>query len=269
MEGWIKLHRKLLVWEWYSKPVVKSVFIHSLLRANHKDGKWQGKPVKRGQFISSIDAMMRELGHSRQEIRTALKHLKSTNELTSVSGSQHTVFTVINYDLYQEPTNDQPTINQQLTNDQPTTNQRSTTNNNVKKEKNEKELKNEISLIKSKPKDDLSYEPFFALGMDQAQIDEVKQIRKDNKGGKLTQRVINTLAKEFSEANALGLTNEGILNEWASRGWKSFKAEWTQQAKSNNSDWNSSKNALIENGAYSQKTAQTIDILNNWTPPED
>jgi predicted transcriptional regulator len=129
MSGWIKLHRKLLNWEWYSKPVVKSIFIHSLLRANHKDGKWQGKEIKRGSYISSVDKLSNELGHSRQEIRTALKHLKSTNELTTVSGSQHTVFIVVNYDSYQNETSD-------LTNEQPTANQRSTTNKNEKNEKN-------------------------------------------------------------------------------------------------------------------------------------
>ena len=131
MSGWIKLHRKLLEWEWYYKPVVKSVFIHSLLRANHKDGNWQGKEIKRGSYISSVDKLIKELGHSRQEIRTALKHLKSTSELTITSGSQHTVFTVINYENYQESTNE-------LTNEQPTANQPSTTNKNDKNEDNEK-----------------------------------------------------------------------------------------------------------------------------------
>lgn len=129
MSGWIKLHRKLLDWEWYSKPVVKSIFIHSLLRANHKDGKWRGIDVKRGSYISSVDKLIKELGHSRQEIRTALKHLKSTNELTTDSGSQHTVFTVVGYENYQGETSE-------LTNEQPTVNQPSTTNKNVKNEKN-------------------------------------------------------------------------------------------------------------------------------------
>jgi uncharacterized phage protein (TIGR02220 family) len=131
MSGWIKLHRKLLDWEWYSKPVVKSVFIHSLLRANHKDGKWRGKDVKRGSYISSVDKLIDDLGHTRQEIRTALKHLKSTNELTTKSSAQHTVFTVVNYENYQDTTNE-------LTNEQPTANQQSTTNKNDKNDKNEK-----------------------------------------------------------------------------------------------------------------------------------
>ena len=129
--GWIKLHRKLLDWEWYSKPVVKSIFIHSLLRANHKDGNWQGIEIKKGSYISSVDKLIKELGHTRQEIRTAIKHLKLTNELTTSSGSQHTVFTVVNYENYQEVTSE-------ATNEQPTANQRTTTNKNVKNEKNKK-----------------------------------------------------------------------------------------------------------------------------------
>jgi hypothetical protein len=143
MSGWIKLHRKLLEWEWYSKPVVKSVFIHSLLRANHKDGKWRGNDVKRGSYISSVDKLIDDLGHTRQEIRTALKHLKSTNELTTKSSAQHTVFIVVNYENYQDATND-------LTNEQPTANQQSTTNKNDKNDK-----KKDITPLvqpKAKPK---------------------------------------------------------------------------------------------------------------------
>lgn len=142
MSGWIKLHRKLLEWEWYSKPVVKSVFIHSLLRANHKDSKWRGIEVKRGSYISSVDKLIKELGHSRQEIRTALKHLKSTNELTTSSAPQHTVFTVTGYESYQDATDE-------LTNEQPTANQRATTNKN---DKNVKNVKNKDSKAVARAK---------------------------------------------------------------------------------------------------------------------
>lgn len=157
MSGWIKLHRKLLAWEWYSKPVVKSVFIHSLLRANHKDGKWQGKEIKRGSFISSIDKLSTELGHSRQEIRTALKHLKSTNELTTIGNTQHTVFIVVNYESYQDETSE-------LTNYQPTANQRLTTNKNDKNEDNEKK-DNDLSKIDHKAVANI-FNKYFCKGID-------------------------------------------------------------------------------------------------------
>lgn len=121
MSGWIKLHRTMLDWEWYSKPVVRSVFIHCLLRANHKDKKWQGKLVKRGEFISSFGKLSEETGFSVQEIRTAIKHLKSTSDLTSKGMSQHTVFKVENYDKYQDLTSE-PTSEQQAINKRATTN---------------------------------------------------------------------------------------------------------------------------------------------------
>ena len=42
MEGWIKVHRKLVDWEWYNDINVKVVFLHLLLTANHKEKQWKG-----------------------------------------------------------------------------------------------------------------------------------------------------------------------------------------------------------------------------------
>ncbi len=114
MSGWIKLHRGLLDWEWYDDANTCRVFIHCLLRANHREKKWKGKTISRGQFISSFDKMAGELGLSRQKIRTAMGNLGSTSEITIESCTQHTVFTVKNYESFQsetsEATNEEPTI---------------------------------------------------------------------------------------------------------------------------------------------------------------
>lgn len=67
---------------------------------------------------------------------------------------------------------------------------------------------------------------FSPLCMTDEQIAEVKRIRKKNKGGALTQRVVNGLAAEFESAAKIGWGPEDILSEWELRGWKSFKAEW-------------------------------------------
>lgn len=40
MEGWIKVHRSLTQWQWYTNPVVKVVFLHLLLICNHKPNTW-------------------------------------------------------------------------------------------------------------------------------------------------------------------------------------------------------------------------------------
>jgi len=100
--GWIKIHRQLLDWEWYNDVNTTRVFLHLLLVANHKDNKWRGIEIKRGQRLTSISALADETHLSIKNIRTSIKRLKSTNEVASHSTAQHTVFTMVNYDLYQE-----------------------------------------------------------------------------------------------------------------------------------------------------------------------
>tara|TARA_R110000764_G_scaffold29681_2_gene69399 strand:+ start:10699 stop:11388 length:690 start_codon:yes stop_codon:yes gene_type:complete len=104
--GWIKIHRKLTSWEWYNDVNTTRVFLHLLLVANHKDNKWRGIEIKRGQRLTSISALASETNLSIKNIRTSIKRLKSTNEVASHSTAQHTVFTMVNYDLYQEGANE-------------------------------------------------------------------------------------------------------------------------------------------------------------------
>lgn len=83
-----------------------------------------GETIPRGSFVTSLDSLGKELGLSVQEIRTALKHLISTGELTSKSTNKYRIITVVNYEMYQQ-VNKQPnsplTSNQQATNNQLTT----------------------------------------------------------------------------------------------------------------------------------------------------
>jgi len=101
MEGWIKLHRKLLDWEWYSDTNAKVLFLHCLLKANIKDTTWKGMEIKRGQFFTSNLSLSNELGLSIKEIRNSLKKLEKTGELTFFGASNGTMVTVCNYDNYQ------------------------------------------------------------------------------------------------------------------------------------------------------------------------
>jgi hypothetical protein len=127
-QGWIKLHRQILEWEWYSDNNCFRLFLHLLLKANHKEKRFKGIELKVGSIVTSRDLLARETGLTSQQIRTALTKLISTNEITNVTSSQGTIIQIVNYEKYQVPTNE-------ITNEQPTSNQQSTTNNNVKKEK--------------------------------------------------------------------------------------------------------------------------------------
>lgn len=119
-ENWIKLHSKILEWEWYKNSNVFRVFIHCLLKANWKDGKFEGQTIPKGSFVTSRKNLSEELDMSIQNIRTALKNLEKTKNLTIKTTNKFTIIKVNNYELYQQP-------NQQLTNNQPATNQQLTT----------------------------------------------------------------------------------------------------------------------------------------------
>lgn len=132
--GWVKMHRSMLDWEWYSDINVCRLFTHMILKANHKDNKWRGILIKRGQTLTSLNTLESETGLSKSQIRTAVKKLISTREIAQQSHSQHTVFTVVNYDSYQgDDTQDStPVASESHTNDT-----RVTSNKNDKNDKNE------------------------------------------------------------------------------------------------------------------------------------
>lgn len=106
MEGWIKMYRKLIEWEWYNDINTKVVFLHLLLTANHKEKKWQGNTILKGQKLTSLEHLSKEVGLSIQQTRTALKKLKSTNEITIKSTNKYTLITIEKYSDYQDKDED-------------------------------------------------------------------------------------------------------------------------------------------------------------------
>lgn len=151
MEGWIKVHRKLVDWEWYNDINVKVVFLHLLLTANHKEKQWKGQTILRGQKLTSIEHLADDVGLTFQQTRTALKKLKSTHEITIKTTNKNTLITIEKFNNYQfeidednkqnnKQFNNLITNNQQTNNKQITTNknEKNDNNDNIKKEKNKK-----------------------------------------------------------------------------------------------------------------------------------
>ncbi|MCB6475569.1 hypothetical protein LI171_04865 [Emergencia timonensis] len=157
MNGFIKLHRKLVEWEWYSDSATKDVFLHLLLSANFKPTSWKGIEIKPGQVVIGRKKLSEELGLSERQVRTALNHLKSTNEVAIETTNRFSVVTVVNWEKYQiESSDDDKQTDQQNANDRPTSDQQTTSKRpqrkNVKKDKNVKKERNIIppprSLLK-------------------------------------------------------------------------------------------------------------------------
>ena len=111
-ETWNKLHSKLMNWEWYQDHKTKSLFIHCLLKANWQDGKYKGIDIPRGSFVTGRKKLSQELGMSEQEIRTCLKKLEKSENLTINATKQFSIISIKNYNEYQQR-------NQRATNEQP------------------------------------------------------------------------------------------------------------------------------------------------------
>jgi len=149
--GWIKLHRSLLEWEWYSDLNTRVLFIHFLLLANHAEQKWRGITIKEGQFLTGLKSLASTTGLTPQQIRTAISKLESTREITLYRTNKYSIISISNWHRYQT---DNRQINMNLTNEQQTNNKQVTTNKNTKELKNEKNKgsfkKNEFYENKSK-----------------------------------------------------------------------------------------------------------------------
>lgn len=182
LNGFVKIHRKLLQWGWYQDNAVKGVFLHLLLTARFDNGIWMGKEIKAGQVIIGTEQLAKDLGFTRQQIRTALNKLKSTNEITIQPTNKYSIITLVNWSEYQEreilqndynKKNDEKklekstnkitnkylaeilesqgladeqieTITNKITNEQPTNNQQITNNQPQRKnDKNDKNIYNE------------------------------------------------------------------------------------------------------------------------------
>ena len=140
LNGYVRLYRKLVEWGWYRDSVVKDVFLHLLMIANWKDGAYMGHAIHPGDAIIGTKQLAADLGFSRQQVRTALKKLESTGEISIFSTNRFSIVTIENWGLYQ---GDDSESNQQITNRQPTDNQQITNRQPHLKKERKKEGKKE------------------------------------------------------------------------------------------------------------------------------
>ena len=128
--GWIKIHRKMLDWEWYDDIPTKILLLHLLLTANYENKKWHGHPVLKGERITSLQHLADETQLTVQQVRTALIKLEKTGEVTRKATNKYTHIVLTKWDKYQETK--QPSTSK-ATNEQQTDNKRTTTTKEGKK----------------------------------------------------------------------------------------------------------------------------------------
>ena len=143
----VLINRKILGWEWYKDITTYKLFTHLIFKANYVDDIHRGVPVLRGQLYTGLDKLSFQTGLSLQNIKTSLKKLILTSNITSKSTNKYRIITVLKYDTYQLANN----LDNKQSNFQLTSNLTASKEYKELKELNKKLLK-ELKDIKSKPK---------------------------------------------------------------------------------------------------------------------
>lgn len=142
--AFVKIDKDLPNWQWFNKDHMLQFWIYLLCKATYKECCVGGVELKKGQVIIGRKKIAEKLEISEQNVKTYIRRLKNSGEITTKSTNKYTIVTIVKWEDYQvipqiinQQTNHQ--INQQLTNNQPRTNQQSTTIKEIKEQKEVKE----------------------------------------------------------------------------------------------------------------------------------
>lgn len=157
MEGWIKVHRKILDSHVFGNPELFKLFMLCLLRANHKkryvhiNGVSNPVEVTPGQFVTGREALHRQYYsmplNDEKTPRTIwrwMEKLEKRGALSIKSANKYSIITIVNWDKYQKTNSDVQQNDQQPSSSCPTDDQQVSTDKNVKNAQN---AKNELARL--------------------------------------------------------------------------------------------------------------------------
>lgn len=193
--GFITLKRKITDSSWYGNPDYLALFIHMLLKANHKERTVvignQSIVVKRGQFISGRKALSAETGVQESKVTRILKLFKSEQQIKQQAFSKFSLFSIVNYEKYQSP---ERQVEQQMNNKRTASEQQMNTNNNVNNVNNVNKKDKHASLAGK-------------LGVDVLLIERIVKHRRDIKQPANTEKKIELVTKDL-----ISCVNQGFFS---------------------------------------------------------
>ena len=131
MEGWIRIHRKIIDVPWFNKSEYVHLWLYLLLKANHKDQEiFIGNEkilVKRGQLLTSRHKLSEVVHIQENKIYRILKCFENEHQIEQHKTPKYTVISIVNYDMYQKT---EQVVEQQTNNECTTDEQQMNTNNN-------------------------------------------------------------------------------------------------------------------------------------------
>lgn len=106
MEGWIKLHRKMLDNAVVSRDAeTLSIWVYLLLNATHKETPafFKGKKIvlKPGQLITGRNSIADELNISASKVQRTLKCYEIEHQIEQQTSSKNRLISIVNWNEYQ------------------------------------------------------------------------------------------------------------------------------------------------------------------------
>jgi hypothetical protein len=98
--GWIKLHRKMMRWEWFNDSHMVHIFIYFLLKANRTEGRWKGLKIQTGQLAIGLRSLSKKTGMTYATVRYCLKRMVESHEITIEGTHLCSIITICNYKYY-------------------------------------------------------------------------------------------------------------------------------------------------------------------------
>ncbi len=231
--GFIKLHRKITEWEWFTEPNTFLVFVHLLFMANWKDGRFQGVEVPRGSLITSVSHLALRTRLSVRQTRTALSNLQMTNEIAIKTTNRFSFITVNNYGFYQgNPNLDDKQIDK--VNDKQMTNERQTNDKRTTTIEEYKNIRNKELLLFSDT--------------------ELPVSKTTTKTKKFVKPTIEEISAYCAERNN-NVDPQRVLDYYESNGWK--------VGKNPMQNWKATVRTWEHNNFQTSKQKSKYDVLDN------
>lgn len=208
--GFVKIHRKIKDWEWYTDIPVCHLYQHLIREANHKETKFRGRAIAMGQVVTGLHALSGQTGLSPRQVRTALAKLESTGEITRFATNQFTIVTINNYKQYQV----REEIERQ-TDDKRKTNER-------------QRLKNDKNVKKGKD----IYRPEFISA--ENWNDLILHRKKHPKKPVNSERALKILSNKIKACMTAGYSEELIIDTIIGRNWQTIELDWLNNQGGNN-----------------------------------
>lgn len=236
MQGWIKLHRKILDNELWNDVSTFRLFTLLLLKAAHRDGvKINGVELKQGQYIRSYRKLAEDLSYkegrglkqySTGTIKRCFAKLIQNGMVTVHETELGTLVTILNYASYQDSEGNESETRNGTMNEVETKSKRAQNNN-----KNEEELKNSSTRAKVFQ----IYQTHF--GMPSVNTSERLHYWIDDLGEDL---VIEAMRLSYKQGKLFWGFVEGVLKNWSSKGYRTIfdidaseRKSFNQQPKDN------------------------------------